>query len=322
MQYKILNLFGRSHITPRARELLTQVGTVEDSEMTGSELVRVIHKYDAIFMGLYPLLTADTLEKAAKLKAVASVITNPVHIDVATAKARGIAILSLENELELLNTITGTAEMSWCLLLDVVRSTPWAFEDVKSYHWEREKYRGHNLYWKTIGIFGFGRLGKWMARYARAFNMTVLACSPNLSAKECKEFSCRSVDLGTLLKESDIIAIHANLNTETKGIFNRATFKKMKSGMYIVNTADGEIVNEDDLIEALEGGIVAGYGTDVLAGEMHFAEGFKSYRLIEYAKTHRNVIITPHIGGMTHESREATDIFLAKKLVEYVRSSS
>jgi D-3-phosphoglycerate dehydrogenase len=92
--------------------------------------------------------------------------------------------------------------------------------------------------------------------------------------------------------------------------------------MYIVNTADGEIVNEEHLIEALENGTVAGYGTDVLAGEMHFDESFDNYPLVEYAKTHQNVIIVPHLGGMTYESREATDVFMAEKLLKHIKQSS
>ena len=95
-------------------------------------------------------------------------------------------------------------------------------------------------------------------------------------------------------------------------------FKQMKKSAYIVNTAAGGIVEENDLVDALEQGVIAGYGTDVLADELHFDEGFSNNSLIEYAKTHENAIIVPHTGGMTHESREATDIFMAKKLVEYV----
>ena len=319
MRYKILNLFGE-HLTPEARDMLSTLGSVDSRVMTHAELLDAIEPYDILFMGLYPKIDRAVLDKAKHLKVIAAVTTNVSHID-AYAGDMGIKILSLKDEIEFLNTITGTAELAVGLIIDLLRRTPWAFEDVKQYHWRRDRFRGHNLYGKTLGIFGFGRLGKWMARYGNAFNMSVIAHSPHIDAAECKELNCRPVDFATLLGESDIISINAHYTEETRDIFNMDAFKQMKKSALLVNTAAGGIVEENDLVDALEQGVIAGYGTDVLASELHFDEDFSNNSLIEYAKTHENAIVVPHTGGMTHESREATDVFLAKKLVEYVRSN-
>ena len=316
---QILNLLGE-HFTPDAAHTLEALGAVTYRTMTHEELLDDVAKYDVVFMGLYPEISRAVLNKAKHLKVIVAVTTNVSHIDT-SAGEKGIKIISLKDEIEFLNTITGTAELAIGLIIDLLRKTPWAFEDVKQYHWRRDRFRGHNLYGKTLGIFGFGRLGKWMARYGNAFNMSVITYSPHIDAAECKKLNCRPVDFATLLSESDIVSINAHYTEETRNIFNKDAFKQMKKSAYIVNTAAGGIVEENDLVDALEQGVIAGYGTDVLADELHFDEDFSNNRLVEYAKTHENAIVVPHTGGMTHESREATDIFLAKKLVEYVQSN-
>lgn len=309
---RILNLLG-NQIAPRAREILTRLGDVHNEEMTQTQLNGSIEPYDVIFMGLYPDISKETLSRARNLKVIATAVTNPTHID-ASAAEKKIRIVSLKGETDFLDTITGTSEMAVGLMIDLMRLTPWAFDDVKQHHWDRDRFRGHNLYGKTLGIFGFGRLGKWMARYGKAFHMKIIACSPHITDKECGAFSCRAVDFETLLSESDVLSINATLTDKTRHVFDAAAFKRMKPTAYIVNTTIGGIVDEKDLLGALQKGEVAGYGTDVLEGEAQFAEQFSGHPLVEYAKTHQNVIIVPHLGGMTHESREATDVFIAEKL--------
>lgn len=316
----ILNVFGDS-FTPHAARILEQLGAVDYRNVSQPEIKKIIGQYDVIVMGLYPELSRDVLRRAKILKAIVTVTTNLDHIDLAYAKERGIAVLSLKKEIGFLNTITGTAEMAVGLMIDLCRFTPWAFDDVKNYNWRREHWRGHNLYGKTLGIVGLGRLGTWMARYGVAFNMNVIAYSPSTPKKEFDVHGVTSVDFETLLKESDIVSIHVHLKNDTKHMFDKNAFSKMKKSAYLVNTAIREVVKESDVLAALKQGTIAGYGTDVLADELWFDEGFKKHPLVEYAKTHRNCIILPHIGGMTHESREATDVFMARKLEEYLRKS-
>lgn len=314
---KILNVFGKN-FTPEAADILKNIGIVEYKEVNQEEIKKIIHGYDTVFMGLYPELNREVLEKADNLKVIVTATTNLDHIDLEYAKNKGIAVLSLKDEIDFLSKITGTAEMAVGLMIDLVRFSPWAFDDVKNYNWRREQFRGRNLYGKTLGIVGLGRLGKWMARYGKAFNMNVVASSSGASPREYEELGVKKVDFETLLKESDIISIHVHLKDDTKHMFNKDAFGKMKKNAILINTAIREVVHEGDLLEALKSGSIAGYGTDVLSDELWFDGGFKNHPLVEYAKTHQNCIILPHIGGMTHESREATDIFMAKKLQNYV----
>lgn len=318
MTYRILNTVGEIY-SQKARDVLSMLGDVEYKHPSQEDLKKIIAEYDVVIIGLGLNFHKDVLERAAKLKTIATATTGLDHIDVWHAKQRGIEILSLRGEDEFLNTITGTAELACGLMIDLVRYTPWAFDDVKNYKWEREKFRGHNLYGKTLGIVGMGRLGTWMARYGKAFGMNILYHDPhtNLSTSNVDRLGKR-VLFDELLEKSDVVSIHVHLNEETKNMFNADVFKKMKNSAYLINTARGGIVDETALLQALEKGEIAGYGTDVLADELSFNAIFKNHPLVKYSEKNRNVIITPHIGGMTKESRERTDIFIAEKLKKHL----
>jgi len=312
---KILNTV--QPLTPEAKEILEQTGEVVDFSLTQSDVSASLADVDAAFIGLGFNFHKDVLEQAPRLKVIATATTGLDHIDVAYAKEKGIEVLSLRGEEEFLNTITGTAELSFGLLLDLSRSISNSFADVKNGNWEREKFRGHTLFGKTMGIVGLGRLGKMMARYAQGFGMKVIAFDPHISDDVFTQCGVEKTDFETLLKNSDVISIHVHLTTETENMFDAQVFCKMKPHSMLINTARGKIVNEKELLQALESKQIAGYAADVLCDELNFGKNI-SDPLIEYAKTYNNVIITPHIGGMTQESREATDIFIAQKLVRLV----
>jgi phosphoglycerate dehydrogenase-like enzyme len=146
--------------------------------------------------------------------------------------------------------------------------------------------------------------------------MNVVFYSPYTEKSEV--VGAKKVSFDELLKKSDVISLHAHLNKETDNMFDKDAFSKMKDGAYLVNTARGRIVEEKVLIDVLESKTLAGYATDVLADEFEIGVQLKDYPLVEYAKTHSNVIIVPHIGGVTHESRENTDIFIVKKLQKII----
>src|SRR3989344_6950407 len=215
---KILNTIGDVY-TQGAKEILEEVGDVDYKILTQDNLLESIGEYEIAVIGLGLSFMKDVLEKAEKLKIIATATTGLDHIDVKFAKLKGITVLSLRGENDFLDTITGTAELAWGLLIDVVRLTPWAFDNVKEYKWEREKFRGHNLYGKTLGIVGMGRLGKWMARYGKALGMDILYHDPyvNWSTSDVDQFG-KKVRFDELLKKSDIISIHAHLNKETENM--------------------------------------------------------------------------------------------------------
>ncbi|MAG12896.1 hypothetical protein CL630_03760 [bacterium] len=310
--YKILNTIGEIY-TDSAKKILEEIGDVDYINLTQEELKNIISKYDVAVIGLGLNFTKDILENAKNLKVIATVTTGLDHVDVEYAKEKGIEIVSLRGEDEFLNTITGTAELAAGLMIKLLRFMPWAFDDVKNYRWDRENFRGRNLYGLTLGIVGLGRLGKWMARYGNAFGMNVIYHDPNLSTPDVGSLGAE-VSFDELLQKSDVVSIHVHLNEETENMFNSEVFKKMKNIAYLINTARGGIVHEGDLLNALQSQEIAGYGTDVLADELNFNKEFSNHPLVEHAKKNRNVIVVPHIGGMTVESRERTDIFIAEKL--------
>ena len=315
MNFSILNTIG--NLTPQARIILEETGDISDfsEERQQNVFDEKIENYNVVLLGLGLTMRKETIDRAKNLKIIATATTGLDHIDVDYAKSRGIEVLSLRGETEFLDTITGTAELTMGLLIDLVRYTPWAFDDVKNYKWEREKFRGHNLYVKTLGIVGMGRLGKWMARYGKVFGMNVVYYDPHV---ETDEWGTKA-SFDELLKKSDAVSIHVHLTPETENLFNKKTLMQMKKGAYLINTSRGKIVDEVALLEVLENSYLGGYGTDVLADELYFEKGFYNHPLVEYAKKHRNIVIVPHIGGMTAESRERTDIFMAQKVKNFLQ---
>ncbi|MBI2637662.1 MAG: hypothetical protein HYW88_02060 [Candidatus Sungbacteria bacterium] len=314
---KILNVLGQTY-PEEARKILSQLGDVEYRIPNPKELERDIGIYDIAVMTVGLRFDKPTLKKAVRLKIIVVAATGLDHIDLMEARRRNIVVLSLRGETKFLNTITGTAELAVGLMIDLLRLTPHAFDSVKRYEWDKDFFRGHNLYGKTLGIVGMGRLGKWMGRYGDAFGMKIQFFDPYVKKGISKKY--KKVSLEMLLKTSDCISIHVHLGKDTENMFTTREFGLMKKNAYLINTSRGKIVNEKDVLAALAKKTIAGYATDVLAGELSFGNRFKNYPLVEYAKKNQNLIIVPHIGGMTHESREATDIFMARKLEKFLKT--
>ncbi len=316
MRPKILNVIGEK-FTAEAKEILNVVADVDYVTPTEEKLTEIISRYDAILLGLEVKIDKKVLDNAPQLKYIATATTGLDHIDTVYAESKGIEVLSLKGENAFLNTITGTAELACGLMISLLRLIPYAVEDVKKGNWSRESFRGKSLYGKTLGIVGLGRLGKMMARYGKAFGMNVLFADPHVPAGNFPEYE--KVDFERLISSSDIVSIHVHLDSATENMFNTLVFKKMKKTSYLINTSRGKIVNEQDLLAALEENGIAGYATDVLSGELSFRSHIPNNELLlEYARDHRNVLIVPHIGGMTEESRSATDIFIAQKLKKHL----
>lgn len=307
----ILNTIGTA-FAGEGKQILEKLGEIVYSVPSQSDLLLQIENYDAVLVGLGLNFHKDVLDKATRLKVIATATTGLDHIDVAYAKKKGIEVLSLRGEDQFLNTISGTAELALGLMIDLVRLTAWAFESVRNGFWRRDDFKGMTLQGKTLGIVGLGRLGSMMARYGKALGMKVIYVDP----KENSQY--QRVSLDELLEESDVVSIHVHLLPETENMFNKKTISKMKKTAVLINTARGKIVDEKAVLGALESGKIAGYATDVLANELDFnKEGFED-PLVEYSKTHKNCIVVPHIGGMTLDSRIATDVFMAEKLSRFL----
>jgi len=315
---KILNTIGPIY-TNDAKDILNNVGKVDYLELPNQkQLENKIADYDIAVIGLGLNFDRKVIDSGQKLKIIATASTGTDHIDLEYAKKRGIVVLSLKKDRNFLNTVTGTAELAFLLVLSLMRNFIPATKSTSNYCWTK-KFRGHNLYKKTLGIVGLGRLGSMMANYGKAFGMKVIAYDPCLDEEYFLKSDCEKVSFNNLLSTSDVISVHVHLNQETENMFNKKVFKLMKKNSILVNTSRGKIVNERDLLEVLRKKQIAGYGTDVLADELDFNKKFKDNELIEYSQKNDNIIITPHIGGVTYESRFATDVHIAKKIIKKIQ---
>jgi D-3-phosphoglycerate dehydrogenase / 2-oxoglutarate reductase len=166
------------------------------------------------------------------------------------------------------------------------------------------------LHEKTVGIVGYGRLGTLVGRYLLAFGAKVLAADPNVKSAMLDP-EVRLVPLSDLLRVSDIVTLHVNFTEANAGMFGVREFGQMKHGSWFINTARGELVEQDALLSALRSGWIRGAAIDVIADEQ--AAG-AAERLVEFARRNSNLLITPHIGGCTVESMGKTELFMAKKL--------
>ena len=294
-----------------AAEMLRRLGKVVFAEYDRAALLRAVAEADVLWVRLAHPIDAEVMDAAPNLRVIATPTTGLNHIDLEEARRRGIRVLSLKAEKEFLTDIRATAEHAVGLMVSLLRHLAAAVEHVARGGWDRDRFRGRELYGKTAGIVGYGRLGKIVARYLRAFDVRILAADPNEDSASV-EPGVRLVPLGELLRESDIVTLHVNLSAKTRGLFGREQFAAMKPRAWFINTARGELVDEAALLDALRSGHLAGAALDVLCQES--AGGMGNHALVAYAREHDNLLITPHLGGCTEESMEKTELFLAGKL--------
>jgi D-3-phosphoglycerate dehydrogenase len=301
---------------PDVVDPLKDLGEVVTLAADQSVLQRRIGEFDAYIASLHVRADREVLSRADRLRAIATPSTGLDHIDLSAARERGIMVLSLKNDTQFLNQITATAELAWALLLATVRRLPWAFDAARQGRWARDGFRGQQLSGKTLGILGYGRLGRIVAAYGRAFRMPVLACDRNeVPAAE----GIKEVTFDTLLRESDVLSIHIHLDDSNKKLISRNALAKMKPGSILINTSRGGIIDEPALLDALRYGPLAGAGVDVIDGE--WGEHLENHPLIQYAREHDNLVITPHIGGVTHQSQRMAFAHTVEKLRQYLVTS-
>jgi len=254
------------------------------------------------------------IDACTNLKVIVTTTTGLDHTDVNYAEQRGIKVLSLRGETEFLRTIPATAEHTWALLLALVRHIPQAHASVIAGEWDRNAFRGHDLGGKRLGIVGLGRIGEKVARYGLAFEMRVGAYDPYRS--DWVEGVTRCVTLPELLRQSNVLSLHVPLNPETERMIGREELAHLPNGAWLVNTSRGEVLDEVALVEALQDGQLGGAALDVIAAER---DQQRRGPLLDYARQHNNLLITPHLGGATVESMARTEVFMAHKLQKFLK---
>jgi D-3-phosphoglycerate dehydrogenase len=307
-------LIGESRFADSARRVLAAAGDVVDDAAFDERLADA----DALVVGLERRLDAALLQRAARLRVIATRTSQLRHLDRDEAERRGIAVLFVEPDAPALQETASTAEETMALLLALVRNVPWAFGALLDGRWERARYGGSELRGKTIGLIGFGRLGRMVARYAQAFELRVVAHDPYVPDAELVERGVEPVGLDELLAAADVVSIHCTWSDETYGLLGERELAAMRPGALLVNTARGEITDERALLAALESGRLGGAAVDTLAGEDPAGGHLAGNPLVEYARTHENLIVLPHLGGATREATERTQLYISEQLVRWL----
>jgi D-3-phosphoglycerate dehydrogenase len=250
-----------------------------------------------------------TLDRAPGLRVISTATTGADHIDSQVLADRRIPLFTLSGETELLYGLTPAAEHSWLLLMTCARRIRGAIEHVLEGKWRREEFPGIMLNGKTLGLVGCGRIGSWMSRYARAFKMNVIGYDPHIDAWPA---GIKKSDLDGLLAIADFISIHVPLNDQTRGMIAKPEFALMKAGAVLINTSRGSIIDEGALLASLEDGRLGAAGLDVLDGE----PAIEHHPLVEYARSHDNLVITPHIGGFCPDAVKIVVAHAARRIVQ------
>jgi D-3-phosphoglycerate dehydrogenase len=284
-------------------ELLREHFDVEVGvDWSDEQFLERIADYDGIVIRSATKMTADLIEKATRLKAIGRAGVGVDNVDVPTATKRGIVVANAPES----NVVTA-AEHTMALLLALARNIPQAYESLIAGKWDRSKYSGVELYEKTLGILGFGRIGQLVAQRARGFGMRVVAFDPFVSAERYRDLGVEKAESPEdIYAQADFITIHLPKTPETEGFLNAEAFTKMRDGARVLNVARGGLIDEAALKDALDSGKLAGAALDVFP-----SEPMTEHPLFGYP----NVVVTPHLGASTAEATDRAGYQSAEQVV-------
>jgi len=249
------------------------------------------------------MIDQAVLAGARRLKVIATPSTGSTHIDLAYCAERGIKVIALKGS-PVIDQVYASSEFSFALLLSVMRKLPYAFEAARRGAWREieARFRGVELNGKTLGVIGYGRIGSNLSRYANAMGMHVIAYDPNVRIKEA--YVEQTTGSSSVNQRADVVAICVHLDAATRGMVSAGWFSQMKDGAYFLNISRGEVVDEAALLDALDSGKIRAAGVDVISEEQR--ADIAAHPVIRYARTHDNLIVTPHMAGLTLESEMKT----------------
>lgn len=262
-----------------------------------------LEKIDALLVRSATTVTEELLEKMPQLKIIARAGVGVDNIDVNAATKRGIIVVNAPDG----NTIS-TAEHTFAMMASLMRNIPQAHQSVKNLEWKRNTFIGTELFGKTLGIVGMGRIGSELAKRAKVFGMNVKVYDPFLTKERAIKLGVSHGSLDEVLAEADIITVHTPLTPETKGLINEETLSKTKKGVYFLNCARGGIIDEQALAKFVGNGHVAGAAIDVFE-----VEPPGEHPLFKFD----NVIVTPHLGASTKEAQLNVATQVAKEVRMY-----
>ncbi len=300
----------RVHINdPLDKQATEKLASLPNIQLTSQhyekeELIKLMPEIEILVVRSATKVTADIIEAGTKLKIIGRAGTGLDNIDVKVAEAKGIKVINTPGA----NSIS-VAELTIGLMIACSRHIARGTIDLKNGKWTKKELEGHELYKRTVGIIGFGNIGREVAKRLLAFDMNVLAYDPIVKETD---MNVKLVDLDTLISNSDYITIHVPLTPETKNLINKDTISKMKDGVIIINAARGGIVDESALYEALVSRKIYAAGLDVFEVEPPTDE------LRQKLLSLPNVVATPHVGASTFEAQERVGMLLVERLIKEI----
>ncbi|MBE9190334.1 phosphoglycerate dehydrogenase [Gloeocapsopsis crepidinum LEGE 06123] len=283
-------------------DILSQVATVDiKTGLSSEELAQIIPEYDALMIRSGSRVTQEIIEAGTQLKIIGRAGVGVDNVDVNAATRKGIVVVNSPEG----NTIAA-AEHALAMMLALSRYIPDANASVKSGNWDRKSFIGAEVYKKTLGIVGLGKIGSHVATAAKAMGMKLLAYDPFISTERADQLGCRLVEMDVLLQESDYITLHIPKTSETTHLINADAIAKMKPNARIINCSRGGIIDEMALYNALKEGKIAGAALDVYETEPLGDSPLKSLE--------KQVILTPHLGASTTEAQVNVAIDVAEQI--------
>lgn len=294
------------NISTKGIDILKNAGLQVDLKvgLKPDELKSIIKDYHALVIRSSTKVTAEIIKHAENLKVIGRAGSGLDNVDRVAASKQGIVVMNTPGG----NTIT-TAELTIAMLFATARKIPQANASMTAGKWEKKKFMGVELYNKTIGILGLGRIGTEVARRCQGMGMNIIAYDPFMSDEKAEEMGIEKVEIAEIYKRADFITIHTPLTAETKTMINKKTISSMKNGVYILNCARGGIINEKDLLDALNSGKVGGAAIDVFEKEPP-----EDNPLVG----HEKVVCTPHLGASTKEAQENVAVAVAEQIRDYL----
>jgi D-3-phosphoglycerate dehydrogenase len=307
----IIRIAEPDGFSPAAVELLRAAGEVVLRPCAPSALPEALATCDVFWFRLGHRIDRAALGDRPRCKIIACPVTGLNHIDLEACGEQRVRVISLRGEVDFLRDVRATAELTVGLSLALLRHIPSAASAVQAGAWNRDDFRGNELYGKTIGVLGVGRLGTIVARYFTALGARVIGYDPRLDFPS--DVAERMPSLEAFLERADLVTVHVSYQTSTHHLLDAQAFARMRPGARLINTSRGGVIDEAALLAALESGHLAGAALDVLEAEPNIGV---DHPLIAFARRSPRLLIVPHIGGNTYESFDKVERFLAERVLQ------
>ena len=275
--------------------------------MSPEELKEVIDQYDGILIRSATKLTSDILSDCKNLKVIGRAGVGVDNVDLDQATKNKILVMNTP-----LGNLEATAELSVGLMFSLMRNIHLANDSTHQGKWEKPKFIGTELKGKTLGIVGYGNIGQRVAEICSTIGMNIITNSKSASDEDLSRYKAKKVSTEQLIKDADIVSIHTKLNDETKYMFNKETLSSMKPTSVIINCARGGLINEVDLKDALNNGVIAGAAIDVYENEP------ATDNVMFGAK---NLLLTPHLGASSKEAQSNVAIDVANQVADFLKDN-